>query len=205
MVRSVRSAQRRNSLMSERPVLTPGVASDRRRLRRLRSFSCRLASNARTVAFTPSSKPASSPGGSSRPSGEAAAPRGRLRDRVALPRGFMTIAIVARTRPNHNSLARVSAQRRHGACPRQAPANCPTRVFQLVLGPCLEGPPMPTLNPEIIREYDIRGVADRDFSDEACYLLGRAIGAFQQRAGKHRITLGRDCRLHSERIGAAVL
>ena len=64
---------------------------------------------------------------------------------------------------------------------------------------------MPTLNPEIIREYDIRGVADRDFSDGTCYLLGRAIGAFQQRAGKHRITLGRDCRLHSERIGGAVL
>jgi phosphomannomutase / phosphoglucomutase len=64
---------------------------------------------------------------------------------------------------------------------------------------------MPTLNPEIIREYDIRGVADRDFSDGTCYLLGRAIGAFQRRAGKHRVTLGRDCRLHSERIGAAVL
>jgi phosphomannomutase/phosphoglucomutase len=64
---------------------------------------------------------------------------------------------------------------------------------------------MPTLNPEIIREYDIRGVADRDFSDETCYLLGRAIGAFQRRAEKHRITLARDCRLHSERIGAGVL
>jgi phosphomannomutase/phosphoglucomutase len=63
---------------------------------------------------------------------------------------------------------------------------------------------MPTLNPEIIREYDIRGVADRDFSDEACYLLGRAIGTFQRRAGKRRVTLGRDCRLHSERIACAV-
>jgi phosphomannomutase / phosphoglucomutase len=64
---------------------------------------------------------------------------------------------------------------------------------------------MPTLNPEIIREYDIRGVADRDFSDEACYLLGRAIGTFERRAGKQRITLGRDCRLHSERIRDGVL
>jgi phosphomannomutase/phosphoglucomutase len=63
---------------------------------------------------------------------------------------------------------------------------------------------MPTLNPEIIREYDIRGMADRDFSDEACYLLGRAIGTFQRNAGKRRITLGRDCRLHSERIASAV-
>src|SRR5262245_9963942 len=64
---------------------------------------------------------------------------------------------------------------------------------------------MATLNPEIIREYDIRGVADRDLTDETCYLLGRAIGTFQRRAGKHRITIGRDCRLHSERIRDAVL
>ena len=64
---------------------------------------------------------------------------------------------------------------------------------------------MPTLNPEIIREYDIRGVANRDFTDETCYLLGRAIGTFERRAGKRRITLGRDCRLHSPRIRDGVL
>jgi phosphomannomutase/phosphoglucomutase len=64
---------------------------------------------------------------------------------------------------------------------------------------------MPTLNPEIIREYDIRGVADRDFSDETCTSLGRAIGTFQRRAGKRTITLGRDCRLHSGRIRDALL
>jgi phosphomannomutase/phosphoglucomutase len=64
---------------------------------------------------------------------------------------------------------------------------------------------MPTLSPEIIREYDIRGVADRDFSDEACFLLGRAIGTFERRAGKQRIAIGRDCRLHSERIRDGVL
>ncbi len=56
------------------------------------------------------------------------------------------------------------------------------------------------LNPEIFREYDIRGLADRDFTDENCVLLGRAIGAAERRAGKRRITLGRDCRLHSGRI-----
>jgi phosphomannomutase/phosphoglucomutase len=64
---------------------------------------------------------------------------------------------------------------------------------------------MPTLNPEIIREYDIRGVADHDFTDENCYLLGRAIGTFERRAGKKRITIGRDARLHSPRIRAGVL
>jgi phosphomannomutase/phosphoglucomutase len=64
---------------------------------------------------------------------------------------------------------------------------------------------MPALNPEILREYDIRGVADRDFTDENCRLLGRAIGTFERRAGKRRIALGRDCRLHSTRIRAGIL
>jgi phosphomannomutase / phosphoglucomutase len=64
---------------------------------------------------------------------------------------------------------------------------------------------MPKLNPEIFREYDIRGVADRDFTDESCRLLGRAIGTFQRRAGKRRITLGRDARLHSPRVRDGIL
>ncbi len=61
------------------------------------------------------------------------------------------------------------------------------------------------LNPGIFREYDIRGIADRDFTDEKSELLGRSIGTYQRRAGKRRITLGRDCRLHSPRIREAVL
>ncbi|MBI2962777.1 MAG: phosphomannomutase/phosphoglucomutase [Deltaproteobacteria bacterium] len=61
------------------------------------------------------------------------------------------------------------------------------------------------MNPEIIREYDIRGVADRDFGDENCRLLGRAIGTMERRAGQRRITLGRDARLHSPRIRDGVL
>ena len=67
------------------------------------------------------------------------------------------------------------------------------------------GESVPIINPEIIREYDIRGVADRDFSDETCRTLGRAIGTFERRHGKRRITLGRDARLHSPRIRDAVL
>ena len=61
------------------------------------------------------------------------------------------------------------------------------------------------MNPEIFREYDIRGVADRDLDDESCYLLGRAIGTVEREAGKRRITLARDCRLHSPRIRDAFL
>lgn len=64
---------------------------------------------------------------------------------------------------------------------------------------------MAVLNPAMFREYDIRGVADRDLTDEACELLGRAIGTAERRRDKRRITLGRDCRLHSPRIREALL
>ncbi len=64
---------------------------------------------------------------------------------------------------------------------------------------------MASLNPDILREYDIRGVADRDFPDDVCLALGRAVGTLEARSGKRRIALGRDCRLHSERIRDRVL
>jgi phosphomannomutase/phosphoglucomutase len=56
------------------------------------------------------------------------------------------------------------------------------------------------MNPEIFREYDIRGVAELDLTDEAVTTLGRGIGAYLQRHGCLRITLGRDCRLSSPRL-----
>jgi phosphomannomutase / phosphoglucomutase len=61
------------------------------------------------------------------------------------------------------------------------------------------------LNPRIFREYDIRGVADRDLPDELVRDLGRAIGTFLVRRGGRRMALGRDCRLTSPRIHAALL
>ena len=64
---------------------------------------------------------------------------------------------------------------------------------------------MAKLNPEVIREYDIRGSAERDFTDDNCRRLGRAIGTIERRAGARRITLGRDCRLHSARIREGVV
>jgi phosphomannomutase/phosphoglucomutase len=60
------------------------------------------------------------------------------------------------------------------------------------------------MNPRVFREYDIRGVADVDFDDASVDDLGRAIGTWLRRAGSQRITLGRDCRLSSPRIHAAL-
>src|SRR4051794_5101889 len=61
------------------------------------------------------------------------------------------------------------------------------------------------MNPKVFREYDIRGVADRDFPDDFCRDLGRAIGTHLARGGARRIALGRDPRLTSPRIHAALL
>ena len=61
------------------------------------------------------------------------------------------------------------------------------------------------MNPRIFRAYDIRGVADRDLSDELARDLGQAIGTMARRAGSNKLALGRDCRLHSPRLHRAML
>ena len=60
-------------------------------------------------------------------------------------------------------------------------------------------------NPRVFREYDIRGVADRDLPDAFARDLGRAIGTTLARAGVRRMALGRDCRVSSARLHAALL
>ncbi|MGO9602823.1 MAG: phosphomannomutase/phosphoglucomutase [Candidatus Binataceae bacterium] len=53
------------------------------------------------------------------------------------------------------------------------------------------------MNPQVFREYDIRGVVERDFDDAFITDLGRAYATILLREGKSSITLGRDCRLSS--------
>ena len=60
------------------------------------------------------------------------------------------------------------------------------------------------MNPRVFREYDIRGVADKDFPDDFVTDLGRAIGTALGDDGARIITLGRDCRVSSPRIHAAL-
>ena len=54
----------------------------------------------------------------------------------------------------------------------------------------------------VFREYDIRGVADRDLSDELAEGIGRGLGAM---LGGGRIAVGRDCRLSGPRLHAALV
>ena len=60
------------------------------------------------------------------------------------------------------------------------------------------------MNPRVFREYDIRGHAEKDFPDAFVTELGRSMGAYFVDNGARRITLGRDCRLSSPRIHAAL-
>jgi phosphomannomutase/phosphoglucomutase len=59
-------------------------------------------------------------------------------------------------------------------------------------------------NPNVFREYDIRGVADRDLPDDFAYGLGRSLGTFWARRGARRVAVGRDCRLSSPRLASAL-
>ncbi|MFC2169204.1 phosphomannomutase/phosphoglucomutase [Acidobacteriota bacterium] len=53
------------------------------------------------------------------------------------------------------------------------------------------------INPEIFREYDIRGVVDEDLTPESVEVLGKGIGTYFQRQKRTEVALGRDCRLSS--------
>jgi phosphomannomutase / phosphoglucomutase len=62
----------------------------------------------------------------------------------------------------------------------------------------------------IFREYDIRGVADRDLSDDLAEGVGRGLGEMLAVASggattPPRLAVGRDCRLSSDRLHAALL
>ena len=61
------------------------------------------------------------------------------------------------------------------------------------------------LKQTIFREYDIRGIADRDLLSPDIETLGRAIGTYLIRRTGKRVNLGRDCRLSGPRLHEALL
>ncbi len=56
----------------------------------------------------------------------------------------------------------------------------------------------------IFREYDIRGFADTELTDETAYAIGRAAATTLVREGKKKISVGYDLRKSSERIYKAL-
>ncbi len=61
------------------------------------------------------------------------------------------------------------------------------------------------LRPTVFREYDIRGVADRDLPSPGVELLGQAIGSRILRGGGKVAHVGADCRLSSPRLREAII
>ena len=60
------------------------------------------------------------------------------------------------------------------------------------------------VNPQIFREYDVRGLHERDLTDEAVRAIGKAFGTFLRRRGKRTLAVGRDFRTSSSRIERAL-
>lgn len=60
------------------------------------------------------------------------------------------------------------------------------------------------MSSHIFREYDIRGVADRDLTDETVERIGRGLAQMLSLKASPHIVVGRDCRLSGPRIFAAL-
>jgi len=61
------------------------------------------------------------------------------------------------------------------------------------------------VNPTIFREYDIRGLAEREFDKEFALLLGKVHGTIISEKGGKRVAVGRDCRATSDPYAEAVI
>ncbi len=61
------------------------------------------------------------------------------------------------------------------------------------------------MNPEIFREYDIRGVAGKDYGETDVLLIGKAVGTYLSSRGHTTLSVGRDCRTTSEAYSAKII
>ncbi len=61
------------------------------------------------------------------------------------------------------------------------------------------------INPQIYREYDIRGVVDKDLTPESVRQLGKGFGTHMGRLGKKSLAVGRDGRLSSKAFSEALI
>ncbi len=64
---------------------------------------------------------------------------------------------------------------------------------------------MPDFPAHAFREYDIRGIADRDISEAFAYCLGRAFASMLPAGDVRPLSVGRDVRLSGERLQKAAM
>ena len=60
------------------------------------------------------------------------------------------------------------------------------------------------MNPNVFREYDIRGRIPDELNEDTAYQLGLAFGTYYHRHGVKKISLGHDCRLSSPMLYVAL-
>ena len=55
-----------------------------------------------------------------------------------------------------------------------------------------------SINPQIFREYDIRGIVGKDLTTDTVTSIGKAIGTYIKRSGGKTLVIGKDVRTNSE-------
>lgn len=60
------------------------------------------------------------------------------------------------------------------------------------------------INPNIFREYDIRGLVDKDLTPDVVETLGKGMGTYFRRQNRREVAIGRDCRLSSPAYSEAL-
>ena len=63
----------------------------------------------------------------------------------------------------------------------------------------------PTMTQHIFREYDIRGLAQKELTDETTKSIGQAFGTFLIQSGKKKVAVGHDLRSSSDRLLKALV
>lgn len=61
------------------------------------------------------------------------------------------------------------------------------------------------MNPDIFREYDIRGVVETDLTEDVVELIGKAYGTHMKRLGFNNFSVGGDVRLTTNRLKKALI
>lgn len=61
------------------------------------------------------------------------------------------------------------------------------------------------MNPEIFREYDIRGITGRDLTEEDVFQIGRGVGTYLREHGRTKLVVGQDCRITSANYAQKII
>ncbi|HTM62869.1 MAG TPA: phosphomannomutase/phosphoglucomutase [Gammaproteobacteria bacterium] len=64
--------------------------------------------------------------------------------------------------------------------------------------------PENAINPVIFRAYDIRGIAGKELTESAVFLIGKALGSLVRDSGNHQVVIARDGRVSGPALSKAL-